>query len=126
MSRLRAREEEEEEEGELSPEQQLKCNNDMLYACWCGSVSDVRVALRRGAHVNASVGGQTGLIYACRKLDWDVAVPLVTLLLSKGFSVRTFDDHGANALHAACWWSSAQVVQLLLDADPQVRTAVTS
>jgi hypothetical protein len=97
MSRRRAREEEEEEEkeGELSPEQQLKLNNDMLDTCWSGTVADVRRLLREGAHVNAvGVVAQTGLILACRRRDWDVAFPLVTLLLSKGFSIRTFDDHG--------------------------------
>jgi hypothetical protein len=43
----------------------------------------------------------------------------VKLLLSRGFSARCYDNYGCTALHAACRFSSAEVVQLLLETDPK-------
>jgi ankyrin repeat protein len=118
-------EEEEEEEDEdenddgMDPREQVRLNEALLSACWEGSVAQVRKALRRGAHVNAeNQDAQTGLVLACVRDDWDVALPLVKLLLSRGFSVRALDDFGENALHTACLCSSAAVVRLLLAAAP--------
>jgi ankyrin repeat protein len=50
-------------------------NKSLLAACKNGSVADVRRALRNGAHVNATdEEAHTGLILACVRSDWDVAV----------------------------------------------------
>jgi hypothetical protein len=42
---------------------------------------------------------------------------------SAGFSVRSADRVRRNALHIACAWSSAEIVEVLLEADPGALTA---
>jgi hypothetical protein len=112
MSR-RAREE--EDEGEMG--EQHIANEALLRACLEGSLAEVQHALRSGASVTATTEwGETGLILACYRDDWDAALPVVQVLLGAGSSVRTAGVW--NALHTACALSSAEIVQVLLEADP--------
>ncbi len=63
--------------------------------------------------------GSTGLIVALRaNRDEKDKVPLIKLLLNRGFAPRCADDLSWNALHWACYLSSSEIVELLLDADP--------
>jgi ankyrin repeat protein len=119
MSRKRERQNEEAgSESELDAAAQAAVDAELLVACSNATVVEVKAALRKGASVNAlDKDGQTGLMLACGRAPREAVVPIVELLLRKRFSVALPDGDGWNALHFACLNSSANVVQLLLEAD---------
>jgi ankyrin repeat protein len=86
-----------------------------ISACLGGSVDDVKAALTGGGSIVATDEEEsTGLSLACDRRDWDVALPIVKLLLANRFGPSMTDEDGWNALHCAARSSSAEVVALLL------------
>jgi ankyrin repeat protein len=107
-------------ENELDAAAQQAADQELLQACRSGTVVEAKAALLKGANFTAVDGvGRTGLMLACRRRRHAVAVPIVQLLLGKKcpMSQRDSTAAGWNALHYACLNSSAEVVQLLLEAD---------
>jgi ankyrin repeat protein len=75
----------------------------------------VKIALSVGRSYSAvDEEERTGLSLACERDDWEVALPIVKLLLAKRFAPSMTNEDGWNALHWAARYSSAQVVSLLL------------
>jgi ankyrin repeat protein len=115
----RARDEEEDEHNEDVEEQedqeQAELDDVLLDACFGGFIEDVKSALTSGGSaVATNESGRTGLSLACERDDWEVALPIVKLLLAKRSAPSTTDEDGWNALHSAARCSSAEVVALVL------------
>ncbi len=50
---------------------QQAANQELLRACWCGTVNNVKAALQNGANLVAvNADAATGLMLACRRGDW--------------------------------------------------------
>jgi ankyrin repeat protein len=78
-------------------------------------LSAVEAAFRDGGSIVAArEDGTTGLGLACEREDWEVAWPIVKLLLAKRFAPSMMNEDGYNALHMAAGFSSAEVAALLL------------
>jgi hypothetical protein len=110
------REREEEEGEDIAEEKHAKPDKVLLCAC---CVDDVESALTGGDLFGATEeDGRTGLCLGCGRLDWDVALPIVKLLLPKPPASSMADQDGWkagwNALHFAALASSAEVVSFLL------------
>jgi ankyrin repeat protein len=104
----------EEKQAKLDDEQ-TRLDDVLLDACSNGSLSDIEAVLTgRGSIVAAREDGTTGLSLACRRKDWDVALPIVKLLLANRFAPSMTDQNGYNALHVAVGYSSAEVAVRLL------------
>ena len=127
MSRRRTGRRRPREENDEDAEAQKLLDQDFLDACWWRTQDEVMEMLQKGANLCATNSvSQTGLILSCMRNDWSDALPVVKLLLCKKMSLRHVADDGYNALHNACRWSSLEVVQELLDADPRTLTSVTA
>jgi ankyrin repeat protein len=127
MSTKRERENEEAESvSEVDAAAQGAADQDFLQACSSGTLVEVKAALRKGASfIAVDAEGRTGLMRTC----WSSrppAVPIVKLLLRKKCPVSQCDQSGSNALHFACAYSSAEVVQLLLEANASAAMLVNS
>jgi ankyrin repeat protein len=110
----------EEKEAKVDEEQ---TDNVLLDACRSGSLSDIEAALTGGASINATTAkGATELSLACEREDWELALPIVKLLLAKRFAPSIMNQNGWNGLHFAARLSSAEVVGLLLG---KMRTTIT-
>jgi ankyrin repeat protein len=82
-------------------------------------VSDVQAALAAGASVCAGNNtGRTGLSLASERQDWNVAFEIIAYLLSKQCLPSVPDRGGYNALHIAAFYSSLEIVSLLLENHP--------
>ncbi len=100
---------------------QKALDDELLRACFEGTVDEVKAVLARGASVlTVNSNRATGLSFACRRQDWDVAEPIVDLLLTKRCPPGLPTCEGCNALHVAATYSSCAVVRLLLDTDPRL------
>jgi ankyrin repeat protein len=106
-----------EEDGENNEDhdEQAELDNVLLAACLEGSIDDVKAALTGGgSNFAANEEERTGLSFACEREDWEVALPIVKLLLAKRFAPSMPDQDGWNALHFAARFSCSEVVSLLL------------
>jgi ankyrin repeat protein len=116
----------EEKQAKLD-EEQARLDKVLIRACRSGSLPDIEAALTNGASNNATTAkGLAGLSLACRREDWEVARPIVKLLLAKRFAPSMTDHNGFNALHVAARYSSAEVVALLLGKMQKNINAVTN
>jgi ankyrin repeat protein len=108
MSQKREREAEEDSESELDPAAQQVADEELLEACFSGTIVEVKAALRKGANWNATDDERRfGLMLACAREPSDAVAPIVKLLLRKKCPVSQCDNSGCNALHYACMHSSA-------------------
>ncbi|KAG9849172.1 Pfs, NACHT and ankyrin domain protein, partial [Aureobasidium melanogenum] len=89
----------------------------LSFASLQNSVQIVELLLNNGADVNAPGGDYGTALCAASQTDNS---GLVRLLLDNGAEVET---QGVDALHYACWESSEEIVQILLDkgVDPNAR-----
>jgi ankyrin repeat protein len=96
----------------------MRSKLNLTTVCWTHvlkDVDDVKSALTSGGSIVATDEDERGgLSLACRREDWEVALPIVKLLLAKRFAPSMTDERGWNALHIAARSSSAEVVSLLL------------
>jgi ankyrin repeat protein len=123
MSSAQKRERRDEED----EQEQVRLDNCLLNGCLKGSLDDVKVALGDGASINAiSEDGRTGLLLAYSREDWEVALPMVTLLLAKRFLASACYNRGRNALYVAACCSSAEIVSILLRKNTALINFVTN
>ena len=91
--------------------------------CSSGSREDVNKILSKNAEFFVHLKdeqSQTGLLLACLRRDWDVAMPVARLLLEKGAVVTALDEGYFNVFHGACWLSSVEIVEMLFRHGPNL------
>ncbi|HYE78948.1 MAG TPA: ankyrin repeat domain-containing protein, partial [bacterium] len=92
----------------------LSPKDRFLAACACG---DAEYVAQHPFDIGAlSADDQRVLPHAASHGHIDA----VRLMLSLGFDLRTPDEHGATALHHACWWGHAACAEALLRAGAPV------
>jgi hypothetical protein len=106
-------------------EEQSEKDNRLLLACKIGQLCNVQAALAAGASVFAQNNtGRTGLSLVCERQDWNVAFEIITYLLRKRCLPSVPDRGGYNALHIAAFYSSFEVVSLLLEHHPTLAVKI--
>lgn len=93
----------------------------LLNACWLHDESMVKSLLARKPDLAASLpaAGRRHLAHAARNNDSDAA----RLMLRASFPVNVFSQHHATALHWAAWHGNAEIVQLILQRQPELENS---
>ncbi len=90
----------------------------LLNACWLHDRGTVETLLTQNPALGASLStaGRRQLAHAARNDD----LPAVRLMLMAGLPVTAVSQHHATALHWAAWHGNAEMVQLILQHQPDL------
>ncbi len=95
-----------------------RCPDDekLLNACWLHDerLVDSLLAKNSALAMSLSPAGRRHLAHAARNND----LPAVRLMLRAGFPIDTVSQHHATALHWAAWHGNAEMIQLILQNQP--------